>query len=349
MTRLILALAVAVLPLSAWGYYSDFSFNLGGGQQCTEQAPILSVSPASIAFGNVSTGTKRVQTLTYSNTGKGTAVVSSVSTTGTGFRNYSSNCGSLVRLATCTTRVEFAPSSAGAASGTTTAVSNLAGKTVALTGTGFASSLYTSYFSNNFGCADSSTVYTCASPNAWTSETDTASQGAISSGAYVVTLAASSTEATIKKTGLTPHNDVEASFTMRLDGSTLVSGSSIRIASVGAASGTAVLVISASGGTAMNRVYVIYSNGTGGVSSTTAANYVWQASTDYAIKFRIKPSSDTSTQNGTYEVTVNGISVTSGTFITYFNTITETTLGLLYTAQPQTRVITYDDFALGYK
>jgi archaellum component FlaF (FlaF/FlaG flagellin family) len=102
----------------------------------------ISATPSSAAFGSVSTGTSNSQTITLSNGGSATLTVSSVSVTGTGFNI--SGISAPVTIAAGTTaafNAVFAPTSAGAVSGSITLVSNAPSSplAIALTGTGVAS------------------------------------------------------------------------------------------------------------------------------------------------------------------------------------------------------------------
>ncbi|HCT77831.1 MAG TPA: hypothetical protein DGT23_14825, partial [Micromonosporaceae bacterium] len=92
----------------------------------------LTVSPTSLNFGSVTVGsTSAVQAVTVSNPGTGPVPVSSIAVSG----QYSQSNSCPVQLsagASCTVNVRFAPTSAGAQSGTLTVNSS----TVSLSGTG---------------------------------------------------------------------------------------------------------------------------------------------------------------------------------------------------------------------
>lgn len=132
---------VSVSATSALAGWFDWAF---GRKKCIEQIPIITASPTSVAFGNVSTGSNRSQAVVLRNSGKGFVNISTVTTTGTGY-SVSENCGVLTHNQTCTATVSFAPSAAGTSNGTLTVASNqLANKTVALSGAGVSYS--TSFF-----------------------------------------------------------------------------------------------------------------------------------------------------------------------------------------------------------
>jgi hypothetical protein len=111
-----------------------------GGGSGTSSAT-LSASPSSLAFGNENTGsTSSAQTVTITNTGSAAATISSVSA-GSPFAETNTCGSSLAAGASCTASVTFAPSAAGADSGSLTVASSATNSTltVALTGTGVSS------------------------------------------------------------------------------------------------------------------------------------------------------------------------------------------------------------------
>ena len=98
----------------------------------------LSASPSSESFGNQNVGsTSSAQTVTVTNPGASAVSMSSIGVTGP--FGESNNCGtSLAAGASCTVSVTFAPTAAGAATGTLSVNSSAPGSplTVALSGTG---------------------------------------------------------------------------------------------------------------------------------------------------------------------------------------------------------------------
>ena len=100
--------------------------------------PVLSLSPASLSFGNVTLNTlSATQTVTISNTGGGLLTVSNVATTGDFAATYS-GCSAVAAGTSCQISVTFKPTAVGTRTGTLTITSNGTGspQTVALTGNG---------------------------------------------------------------------------------------------------------------------------------------------------------------------------------------------------------------------
>ncbi len=102
--------------------------------------PVVSLSPASLAFGSQVVGTtSAAQSVTLSNTGSSSLNISSVATMG----DYAqiNNCGaSLGTGASCSINVSFTPTGTGTRSGTLSVTDNASGspQTVALSGSGIA-------------------------------------------------------------------------------------------------------------------------------------------------------------------------------------------------------------------
>ncbi|KWU26400.1 choice-of-anchor D domain-containing protein [Burkholderia cenocepacia] len=94
-----------------------------------------SVSPSSLAFGNVAVSTtSAVQTVTLSNTGNTALGVSSVSTTGPFAASH--NCGSSLASGSCAINVTFTPGSMGSQAGTLSVATAAGTYTTSLSGTG---------------------------------------------------------------------------------------------------------------------------------------------------------------------------------------------------------------------
>jgi hypothetical protein len=108
----------------------------------TGTAPVASVSPTSLAFGNVPIDiTSSAQTVTLSNTGTATLGITSIGLTGANASDFaqSNACGSsLAAGANCTIVVMFTPSLAAAEKASLTITDNASGspQTVSLSGTG---------------------------------------------------------------------------------------------------------------------------------------------------------------------------------------------------------------------
>jgi len=97
-------------------------------------APVLSVTPASLSFGSVVTGTGVEQVVTVRNTGTGT-LVGQASVTGAGFSLVGAPSYSLAANATALLTVRFEPSAAGPSTGALVLTGG-GGATVPLSGTG---------------------------------------------------------------------------------------------------------------------------------------------------------------------------------------------------------------------
>jgi Abnormal spindle-like microcephaly-assoc'd, ASPM-SPD-2-Hydin/HYDIN/CFA65/VesB-like, Ig-like domain/Cep192 domain 4 len=101
----------------------------------------ISVNPGSLSFGSVTDGSSAAQGFTVTNTGNANVAISGVTATGAGY-SILSGAGAVTLSPNQSTSVsiQFAPSTAGAASGSVNILSNATGSasTVALSGTGVA-------------------------------------------------------------------------------------------------------------------------------------------------------------------------------------------------------------------
>jgi Abnormal spindle-like microcephaly-assoc'd, ASPM-SPD-2-Hydin/Protein of unknown function (DUF1573) len=116
----------------------------------------LALTPSSVSFGNVTVGAPNSQTIQISNTGTAVLTISQLSVTGTGFSTSSVGLPlSINPGAASTFNVQFAPQSAGSASGSVSLVSNAPNSpsVLALSGAGIAATTTISLSSNslNFG------------------------------------------------------------------------------------------------------------------------------------------------------------------------------------------------------
>lgn len=108
-------------------------------QNSSTQVSTLTISPATVAFGNVVTGTSATQTITLDNTGSGSVTVSQANATGSGFTITGLSLPlTLAAGQSASFNAVFSPGAAGNATGSISVVSNAAGSpaTVSLTGTG---------------------------------------------------------------------------------------------------------------------------------------------------------------------------------------------------------------------
>ena len=127
--------ATAVIPVS------------GGGVQAG-----LTVTPASVSFGNVTVGVPNSQTIQLTNSGTGVLTISQVSAAGPGYSTSAPTLPlSLNPNQSTTFNVKFAPASAGSASGSVSIVSNAPNSPAAigLSGSGVASTQALSFSTNN--------------------------------------------------------------------------------------------------------------------------------------------------------------------------------------------------------
>jgi hypothetical protein len=120
----------------------------------TAAQPQLTISPASVTFGNVNVGGSSAQTVTLTNTGNATLTISEASASGAGFSiNGLAVPASINAGANTSFTVQFAPTIAGSATGSISLTSNAPGSpaTIALTGTGTQATLSANPSSVNFG------------------------------------------------------------------------------------------------------------------------------------------------------------------------------------------------------
>jgi hypothetical protein len=100
----------------------------------------ISVSPSSLSFGSVNDGSSAAQGFTVTNTGNANLAISGITSSGTGYSIASG--GGAVTLSpnqSASVSVQFAPTVAGAASGSVAILSNATGSSsVSLSGTGVA-------------------------------------------------------------------------------------------------------------------------------------------------------------------------------------------------------------------
>jgi hypothetical protein len=114
----------------------------GGGSNPPPPAPVVSLSPASLTFGQENTGTtSTAQTVMLSNTGNASLSITSITIGGTNSGDFAqtNTCGSSVSAgANCMISVTFTPSATGSRSASLAITDNASGspQTVSLTGTG---------------------------------------------------------------------------------------------------------------------------------------------------------------------------------------------------------------------
>lgn len=114
----------------------------------------LKASPASLNFGNVATGSSAAQQISVTDTGSATVHIQSVTISGTGFTVSGLGASSTINAsASATVTVNYAPTAAGAASGTLTIVSDASNSplTIPVAGTGVQADLLVSPSTFAFG------------------------------------------------------------------------------------------------------------------------------------------------------------------------------------------------------
>jgi len=119
----------------------------GGGVQVG-----LTATPSSVSFGNVPVGVPNSQTIQLTNSGTGVLTISQVSATGAGYSTSALTLPlSLNPNQSTTFNVQFAPSSAGSASGSVSIVSNAPNSTavIGLSGLGVAATQVLSFSTHN--------------------------------------------------------------------------------------------------------------------------------------------------------------------------------------------------------
>lgn len=106
--------------------------------------PAIGVSPGSLDFGSVNTGTSSVKTITVTNTGTGTLTVTSATVTGTGFSSGGAAFPlNLTAGQSANVAITFSPATAGSYSGSVSFPSNAATQAGAVTLTGTATTTQT--------------------------------------------------------------------------------------------------------------------------------------------------------------------------------------------------------------
>ncbi len=124
------------------------------GTGSTAASGQLSANPTSLSFGTVAAGSSASKTIVLTNTGNAAVNISSVAVQGAGFTVSGVTTPATVKSSqSVTLTAQFAPSTAGSATGTVTILSNAANSTLAipLSGTGAQAGLSVSPTSFNFG------------------------------------------------------------------------------------------------------------------------------------------------------------------------------------------------------
>lgn len=162
--------------------FAGYANKITGGTVCKPSAPTLVVTPATYAFGNVSSTKTRTTNIALSNTGNATLTGITFGAFSSAVFAHSSSasapCGTtLAAKATCNRKISFTPAAVASYTGTLVIDSDqLAVKTVPITGAGTGT---TYLFASNWNAA---TNPVDGGPDTWTSETDTGSLLSVNSG-----------------------------------------------------------------------------------------------------------------------------------------------------------------------
>ena len=156
--------------------------------------PQMSVTPSSVTFGNIADGASATQSITLKNTGTVNLVISSESVTGAGFSVTGFTAQTLAPNATMAFDAVFAPTSAGAVSGSISVNTNLTASptSIPLSGTGTQAGISVTPSSVSFGnVADGATgTQLITLKNTGTANLDVSSESVTGTGFSVTGFAA---------------------------------------------------------------------------------------------------------------------------------------------------------------
>lgn len=130
-----LGMVLAIAGLSSCAGYTSTTKT----QASNPGVGVLSPSATSVSFGSIAVGNTATQSLTVTDTGLGTATISGATLTGAGFTVIGGNPSGTIAVGQGSTiQIQFAPTSAGAVSGSLTIVSDASNSPLAIsiTGTG---------------------------------------------------------------------------------------------------------------------------------------------------------------------------------------------------------------------
>jgi hypothetical protein len=230
--------------------------------------PALTITPSSASFGNVTVRSPATQAIQLSNSGTGTLTVTQVSVAGSGFSTGTLSLPITLNSGHSTSfNVEFAPASAGTATGNVTIVSNASNSpaAIALSGTGVAATQVLTFSTTNLGFG-----------NVNTGSSSTQSVTVTNSGNASVTVSQ------ISESG--------AGFTLSGAGTpvTLTAGQSLTFgvifnpSAAGSDTGTVTVTSSASGSPK-----TITLSGTGVQATAHSATLTWTASTSTVSGYNV--------------------------------------------------------------
>lgn len=253
--------------------------------------PALTITPASVSFGNVTVGSPSTQTVQLTNSGTGTLTISQMSVTGSGFSLGTVTLPiNLTSGQSTTFNVQFAPTAATASSGSVSIVSNASTSpnSIALSGTGVAATELLTFSTTNL-----------AFGNVNTGSTSTLTVTITNSGNSNVTIS----------------QIMESGATFSLTGAstpvTLTSGQNLTFSvifspsSAGSDTGTVTVTSNASGSPV-----TVSLSGTG-VAASYTVTLNWNASTSTVSGYNVYRS----TTNGSGYVQINPTLVNALTYV----------------------------------
>jgi HYDIN/CFA65/VesB family protein/ASPM-SPD-2-Hydin domain-containing protein/centrosomal CEP192-like protein len=253
--------------------------------------PGLTITPSSVGFGSVTEGSPSSQTIQLSNSGTGTLTVTQVSVAGTGFSTGTLSLPISLASGNATTfNVQFAPTTAGNASGSVTIVSNAPNSPalVALTGTGVAATQTLTFSTTNLGFGNVNTGNSSTqSVTVTNSGNSSVSISKISESGSGFTLTGAGTPVTLSV------------------GQSLTFGVVFSPSAAGSASGTVTVTSNAAGSPV-----TIALSGTGVQAATHSVTLNWTASTSSVSGYNVYRS----TTNGSGYAKINSSLVGSSTY-----------------------------------
>lgn len=323
--------------------------------------PVLSLGLSTYDFADTASGSYTDYEFTLSNTGNADAENVTVAITGTGYTKQVDLVSSTIAAAEhghFTAR--FSPTEVAEFNSGLITVSwpNRDDITATLTGTGTSGSAFTTYFSSNW---DSASIPVDGGPDAWTTETDTLSTGAVTDGKYVITLSASNTVSYLYHLhATTGYYDTRTKFDLLLSNVTgYTAGRYVNITDTRGQYITGIqLYLKANGATSLNSVYMIYEDGNNVAQTLSTIAYTFVAGHTYTFDLRFKLSSNTSTSDGYYQLYISDNGGTAQevyaetaitTYLGRTAGIRDLRLGAIYISSAITETFTFDNYTVGYK
>lgn len=275
------ATATANITANAGTVSKIFAVTLGA------QAPALSVSTATLNFGDVNVNTPSTQSVTLISSGSSPLTINSATLAGTGFSMSGATFPVTLNAGqTLTLQVRFDPATAGPASGSITIVSNATGngtQVITLSGTGQSATGVLSSLTCNNGTITGAGTDACS----------VTLSAPAPLGGQVVTLSSSSTSATVPASVVVPVGATTAGFS----------------ATIAAVTSTTTATLTASAGSVV-KVFTLQLNPQTAALSLSTNNLAFG---DVDLNTPTNQSV-TLTSTGTVPVTVNAGSITGNGF-----------------------------------